>query len=186
MSATANHQTSAASFQEPKPACQILILHEDFPGYSLAVEVCRRIMDQFASELDFDIKCWNLIELGEADCARHAAKTAGLADIILLSIQTPVLPPVFNRWLEDFFADRSKPDGMLALVLAEPDSSRAGRESLLARLEQVAARLGMDFMPLVGGDAAAGMEILPTEDWPASAAPLEISDHPHVRWGLNE
>ena len=41
-------------------------------------------MERFASELDFDIKCWNFIELADPNCARHAAKTASSADIILV------------------------------------------------------------------------------------------------------
>jgi hypothetical protein len=187
MSATAIHQKSAASFEELKPACQILILHEDFPAYTRAVEVCRRIMEQFASELDFDVKCWNFIELADPNCARHAAKTAGVADIILLSMQTPGLPPAFDRWLEDFFAARSRADGALALVLNQPDSSLAALEKLLGRLQQLAGRLGMDFVPLLSGGDAAVMGLLPTEDWSATTVSLEISDRPQFdHWGLNE
>jgi hypothetical protein len=187
MSVTALHQMSAASFEELKPACQILILHEDFPAYTRAVEVCRRIMEQFANALDFDIKCWNFIELADPNCARHAAKTAGAADIILLSMQTPGLPSVLDRWLDVFFAARFRSDGALALVLNEPACSPEALEALLARLEQLAGRLGMDFVPLLPGHTAAVMDILPTEDWPATVMPLEISDRPPSdHWGLNE
>jgi len=90
MRAMPTSKTGAASFEELKPVCQILILHEDFTAYSRAVEVCRRVMERFASELDFDIKCWNFIELADPHCARHAAKSAGASDIILLS---PPKPP---------------------------------------------------------------------------------------------
>ena len=187
MSATAIHRKSAASFEELKPACQILILHEDFAAYTRAVEVCRRLMEQFASELDFDIKCWSFIELAEPDCARHAAKTAGAADIVLLAMPAPGLPAVLERWLDVFFATRFRTDGALALVLNEPDSSPAALEKLLARLEQLAGRLGIDFVPLLSGNEAAVLGILPTEDWPATGVPLEISDRPQAdHWGLNE
>src|ERR1035441_745517 len=51
----------------------------------------------------------------------------------------------------------------LALVLNEPDSSAAALEKLLARLEQLAGRLGMDFVSLLSGNEAAVLGILPTD-----------------------
>lgn len=187
MSASVIRHQRAARFESLKPACQILILHEDFPAYTRAVEACRRIMEQFADELDFDIKCWNFIELADPACARHAAKTAGTADIILLSVQTPELPPVFDQWLTLFFAGRSGTDGALALVLNESDRPPLALKKLLARLEQMAGRMGMDFVPLPAGNEAAFVETLPSEDWSELAVPLQISDHPQAdHWGLNE
>lgn len=165
MSATAIRKKRAASFEELTPACQILILHEDFPAYTRAVEVCRRIMERFASELDFDIKCWNFIELAEPNCARHAAKNASAADIILLSVQLPELPPGFDRWLELAFNSRSKPEGALALVLNEAGHLSAAQEKLQMRLEKLAGRLGMDFLPLVAGHETAIVEMISATDF---------------------
>lgn len=138
----------AASFEELKPACQILILHEDFPAYSRAVELCRRIMARFADELDFDIKCWSLIELADPNSARHAAKTAGAADVILLSVQRTRLPPEFDRWLDAFFIARFKDDGLLALVLNQPSRPLLEIAELCARLKQLAERRDMDFISM--------------------------------------
>jgi hypothetical protein len=161
MRGSAIRRKGAASFEELKPACQVLILHEDFSAYTRAVELCRRVMEQFASEMDFDIKCWNFIELADPNCARHAAKTAGAADIILLSMQT-VQPPVeLDRWLDFFFASRFKTEGVLALVLNRQDSPAGEQEKLLQRLQQLAGRLGMDFILLPLGDDSMAMEMLP-------------------------
>jgi len=109
MRAMPTSKTGAASFEELKPVCQILILHEDFTAYSRAVEVCRRVMERFASELDFDIKCWNFIELADPHCARHAAKSAGASDIILLSMDTAETTTELDRWLADSFTARFRP-----------------------------------------------------------------------------
>lgn len=182
MSATAIRKKGAASFEELKPACQILILHEDFSAYTRAVEVCRRVMEQFASELDFDVKCWNFIELGDPNCARHAAKTAGVADIILLSLQTPRLAAELDRWLDAFPAVRFNDEGALALVLSNVGGSPEALEKLLLRMEQLAGRLGMDFVPLFLGHEAAVVDVPPVE-----APPPEIPDRPAFdHWGLNE
>lgn len=187
MSAAVVPQKCAAGFEELKPACRILILHEDFPAYAHALEVCRRLMQQFAGELDFNIKCWDFIELADPHCARRAAKTAGTADIILLSMNAPALPPVFDRWLDDCFTDRFKADGALALILNEPDNLPAALENLLARLKQLAGRIGMDFVPLLHDRDAAVMKFTPTQDWSATVMPLKISDYPQSdHWGLNE
>jgi hypothetical protein len=159
MRAPAILQTGAASFEELKPACQVLILHEDFSAYSRAVEVCRRVMERFASELDFDIKCWNFIELADPNCARHAAKTASTADIILMSVRTAPLPVEIERWLDSFFATRFQTDGVLALVINGPNGLPFGREELVARLDQLASRLGMDFLSLMSDEDAAAITL---------------------------
>ncbi len=161
MRAPAIRRKDAASFEELKPACQILILHEDFSAYSRAVEVCRRVMERFASELDFDIKCWNFIELVDPNCARHAAKTAGAADIILLSMDTTRLPTELDRWLDFHFASRFKAEGVLALVLNAQDNPPQEFKQLSVRLAQLAGRLGLDFISLHPDDEKSVIEVLP-------------------------
>lgn len=187
MSATVIRQRPEGRPGQPKPACQILILHEDFAAYTQAVEVCRRLMEQFAAELDFNIKCWNFIELTEPNCARHAAKTAAVADILLLSLRTAELPPVFERWLENFFILRSAPDGALALVVNNSENRATSLATVLARLEQMAGLLGMDFVPLLSRETADLDLIVPSETQPVLASPLYLSEQPQFdHWGLNE
>jgi hypothetical protein len=155
MRAMPTSKTGAASFEELKPVCQILILHEDFTAYSRAVEVCRRVMERFASELDFDIKCWNFIELADPNCARHAAKSAGASDVILLSMGAARPNAELDRWLADSFTARFRPEGVLALVLNEPESPPPAREKLMGVLATRARRLGLDFLCLPPDDDGA-------------------------------
>lgn len=152
---------SAASFENLKPACQILILHEDFPCYSFAVEICRSVMERFSSELDFDIKCWNFIELADPNCARHAAKTAGGADLVLVSMRDACPPLEFDRWLDFFFIARFKTGGMLALALNTSENAPSAVEKLELRLKQMAERLGMDFVSLASGKDPASLNLRP-------------------------
>ena len=136
-------------------------MHEDFSAYTRAVEVCRRVMERFASEMDFDIKCWNFIELADPNCARHAAKTAGAADVILLSMLTAQPPVELDRWLDFFFASRFKTEGVITLVLNSQNTPPLEEKKLTQRLEQLAGRLGMDFISLPPGDEVAALEMLP-------------------------
>jgi hypothetical protein len=160
MRSSAIRRKGAASFEELKPVCQVLILHEDFSAYSRAVEVCRRVMERFASEIDFDIKCWNFIELAEPNCARHAAKSAGAADIVLISMRPAQLPLELARWLDFHFIDRFRSEGLLALVLSPAAAPAFDPQNLLARLDSVARRLEMDFISLLPGEEAVVIERL--------------------------
>jgi hypothetical protein len=161
MRATAIPKKGAASFEELKPACQILILHEDFSAYTRAVDVCRRVMERFANELDFDIKCWNFIELVDPNCARHAAKSAGGADLVLLSTHTSQLPVEVDRWLDYYFISRFRADGTFLFVLNSPNGSELALEKCLSRLEISAKRLGMDFISLFSYNDMALMDLQP-------------------------
>jgi hypothetical protein len=162
----------AAGFATSKPACQVLILHEDFSAYGRAVEVCRRLMERFGSDLDFDIKCWNFIELADPNCARHAAKTAGAADIILLSMHTAELPASVEKWLDDSFGARFTAEGVLALVISGAAGPPAGFEQLTLRLRDLATRLGMDFISLLPGSPSPNQS--PELDGAATAAPAPL------------
>jgi len=161
MRAMPTSKTGAASFEELKPVCQILILHEDFTAYSRAVEVCRRVMERFASELDFDIKCGNFIELADPPCARHAAKSAGASDIILLSMDTAETTTELDRWLADSFTARFRPEGVLALVLNHPAGPPSARQKLIGGLESRARRLGLDFLCLPPDDDGTFLNLHP-------------------------
>jgi hypothetical protein len=156
MRASVNRKKSAASFEEMKPVCQVLILHEDFPCYSHAVGVCHRLMERFASELDFSIKCWSFIELADPNCARHAAKNASCADIILFAVGTVGVPAEVERWLRSVSDTRVPADGVVGLIVNNPGGRLPPPEALIGRLEDLALRLRMDFKLLLPGhDAAA-------------------------------
>jgi hypothetical protein len=161
--------------------CQILILCEDFAAYERAVAVCRRGMEQFAGELEFDFKCWNFAELADSVCARNATKAAGTADIILLATNTAELPPVLEGWLAAFPEARFRA-GALVLVGNELDIPAAATETLSKRLGRLAGRSGSDFLSQTPSTPS-----FQDEDWltiavQAEDLPRTANDH----WGLNE
>jgi hypothetical protein len=184
MSATAILE--ANDLTEGPKECQILILYEDLAAYERAVEVCRRMMVQFATELDFDFKCWSFIELTEADCARGAMKIASNADIILLAMHGTELPPVLAGWLAASPQTRFRADGALVLVGNGGESSPANSEMLLTRLEKLAGQAGMDFVPLTAGPVTT-THTFHNEDWLTAATRAEEMERPQFdHWGLNE
>jgi hypothetical protein len=186
MSATAIFQNCAARREEPGGACRILILHEDFATYARAVEVCRRVMAQFADELDFEVKCCSCAELADADCARYTTKVAGAADVILVSLLDARLPEELHDWLDHGFQTRFRVDGVLALVLNNTDVPSAALEQTLLRLNLLAGRLGMDFVSLLASEEFAADE-LPWPRWESLASSREIPERPAPdHWGLNE
>lgn len=143
---------SAASFEELKPVCQVLILHEDYPAYGRAVEACRQMMEQHAAELDFGIKCWNFIELADPNCALHAAKSAAIADVIVFALKSAILPIELERWLSAMALHRGRKQGILGLMPGSPKGMTSG-ETTAARLRALAGHLGLDFqlLPLPAG-----------------------------------
>jgi len=186
MSATAIYQNCAARRDEPDAACRVLILHEDFPTYSRAVEVCRRVMAEFADDLDFEVQCCSCVELADADCARHTAKVAGAADVILVSLQAAHVPEELDDWLDHCFQTRFKADGVLALVLDNTDVPTRALEHTVLRLNLLAGRLGMDFVSLLASEEITPPET-PLPRWESLAGSREIPEQPASdHWGLNE
>jgi hypothetical protein len=134
---------------EVSRTCQILMLCEDFAAYERAADVCWRILVQLADDLDFGFNHWNFIELTDPECARSVRQAANASDVILLSLHSANLPPVAAEWLDAFAGHRLRAEGVLALVLNEPPGSPTAVAKLVARLEQSARELGMDFLSLV-------------------------------------
>ena len=186
MSHTAMFGKAAAGLGDLPQGCQVLILSEDFSAYSRAVQVCRHILDQFGMDMDFDFRCWNFVELIDPACAHSAAKYAGVADIILISTHHIGLTPVLNDWLEALHTSRFRTDGALVLVLNRP-AGHLEMDQLKARMEKLAARLVMDFVPLLPATTDTAWRSEPSENWAMLAARPGMSDLPNPdHWGLNE
>ncbi len=186
MSDTAMIEKAAACLRNISQGCQILILSEDFAAYTRATLVCRRFMDRFGQDVDFDFRCWNFIELADPDCAHNATRYAAIAEIILISVQNPVLPAVLNEWLEALPKARFRADGAL-LLFVSGSANPVELQNLVTRLENLAARLVMDFVPLLPASGESAWHSEPTENWPRLAAEPDVIKPPNPEhWGLNE
>ena len=187
MSDTALIGKAAAYLGEVPQGCQVLILSEDFTAYSRSAQVCRRIMDQMGRHMDFDFRCWTFPELAEPECAHTATNYAASADMIVISPQSASLPKVLNEWLDALHLARFRPIGLLVLVLNQP-APQPEIDRLLSRMENVALRLVMDFMPLLPPTVEkTSWQPQSLEHWEMrlgrpDAEPTRYVDH----WGLNE
>lgn len=167
---------------EKSRTCQILILCEDYAAYERAKEICWRILVQFADDLDFSFSCWKFFELEDAECTHAALRTAKNSDIILLSLHHPDLPTQAEAWLDALAGHRIQGDGLLALVLNEPAQHPFAMQALSSRIDRLAKKLGMDFLPLNPVSTPAHLDHLPS----SLATHGSIGEQNYDHWGLNE
>lgn len=164
--------------------CNFLVLYEDAATHGLAMEVCGGVTGQFKTELPFAFSFWKLKDLNDPVSAHWATEAMTRADIMLFSLSCHDLTPEFSQWLDACARARTKTEGALALVVTEPQGASLAVGSLLSRLQLVAHRLRMDFLPL--------QPLLTDKNIEAPAVPMastpndfqEGADSNH--WGLNE
>lgn len=173
---------TASGPEEVSRTCQILILCEDFAAYERAKDLCWRILVQLADDLDFSFNCWNFYELGEPECTHAALRTAKTSDIILLSLHEPAFPVHAEAWLDALAGHRLHGDGLLALVLNEPQQSSAAVKTLAERVDGLARKLGMDFLLLNQPPEPDAPGTLP----PRPATHGQFGEEQFDHWGLNE
>src|SRR5208282_1900861 len=159
--ATLTHETLSL---EGANSCQFLVLYENAAAHDLAMEVCGGVMARFEPELTFAFSFWKIQDLSDPKSARWAAAAVARADIILFSLPGRDLAPETGRWLDVCVQTRTKAEGALALVVTETAEASLAVGALLSRLQNVAYRLRMDFLPL--------MPPLPDTSLEASAARL--------------
>ena len=164
--------------------CQFLVLYEDAVAHDLAMEVLGGVMARFAAELAFAFSFWKVKDLNDPVSAHWAAEAAARADIILFSLPAHDLTPETSQWLDACIQARTKVEGALALIIAEAPSASLPVRTLLSRLQFVAHRLRMDFLPLLPPSPDTSIEAAAAQ-WPSGVN--ETQEEPGSNhWGLNE
>ena len=164
--------------------CQVLVLCEDALTHEAAMEVCGRLLACFETELAFVFSFWKFGDLDNPASAHWATEAVSRADVILLSLQGRDPAPKAMNWLDTCVQARTKAEGALAVMVTGPYDMGLVVEALLARMQFIAHRLRMDFLPLVPPLPAPGigtsMDSLP-------ALLHETLEEPgNNHWGLNE
>ena len=187
MSDTALFGKAAESLGGVPQGCQVLILSEDFTASDRAVQVCRRIMEQMGQHGEFDFRSWNFSELADPENAHIATKYAAIADMVMVSTQSAVLPTALNHWLDALHQFRFRPVGVLALILNKP-ARPVDVDRLLRRMETTATHLVMDFLPLLPpANEETGWQPQSPENWDMTLGRPDIKNQRDVdHWGLNE
>ena len=187
MSDTTLFGKAAESLGGVPQGCQVLILSEDFTAYNRATHVCRRIMDQMGQHGEFDFRCWNFSELADPENAHIATKYAALADMVIVSTQSAMLPAELHYWLDALHLSRFRPVGVFALILNKP-ARPVDVDRLVRRMESVATHLVMDFLPLLPpANEETGWQPQSPENWDMTLGRPDIKNQRDVdHWGLNE
>ena len=166
--------------------CRIVVVSEDRVAHGRAMETASWLTAQFGEEPGFAFDYWNFKQLAEPTAASDAVKAAALADIILLSAHGNDLPPAVASWLERCRGARTKAEGALALLLAEPFMLSASSGNAIDSLEAFAHRLHMDFLPLMPQPAEQIIRSFRERANAASSVAPDPFDSPSAHWGLNE
>jgi len=164
--------------------CQFLVLYEDAVAHDLALAVCEQLLTRFGSELAFAFSFWKFKDLDAPASAQWAAEAVARADVILFSLQARDPAPAAVNWLDTCARARTKMEGALAVLVTGPRNAGLVIEALLSRMQFIARRLRMDFLPLVppSPDAATETPPQPFLMVPEQAPERVGLDH----WGLNE
>jgi hypothetical protein len=164
--------------------CQFLVLYEDAVAHDTAMEICARLLSHFGADLAFAFSFWTFKELATPVSAHWAAEAVSRADVILLVLQGRDPAPEAVNWLDACARARTKMEGALAVMVASPAAASPMLEPLLSRMQFIAHRLHMDFLPLVPSWSGASREAPPVPLPAALDQAREFAGHDH--WGLNE
>lgn len=168
-------------------ACRVVVVSEDRVAQGRAMETANWLRAQFGEEPVFVFSFWNFKELAEPAAASKAVEAAAHADIILLSAHGNDLPAAVGNWFERCREARTKAEGALALLLAEPFMLSASSGHAIDRLQLFARHLHMDFLPLMPQPAERIIQSFRNRPNIAPAGVTEPFDPPsHNHWGLNE
>lgn len=177
----------AAKILDLPDKCEIIVMYEDVTSRATAIEVCQRLRTQLRNEMQFTFDFWKLKYLGEPELARRASEVAARAEVVLFCTHGGALPPGVESWLQKSIKSRTKADGALVLVLAEPFNVPSASGRLVSSLHAAAQEAHMDFLPLLPRGGKESRSGIPNQRSPRTPAGRVIIDqHPPSHWGINE
>jgi len=167
--------------------CEIIVMYEDTSSRAAAMEVCQRLQTQLQDEMQLNFDFWKFKYLGEPELARRASEAAARAEVVIFCTHGGALPPGVEVWLQDSVKSRTRTDGALVLVLAEPFNPPSGNGRLVSSLQAAADEAHMDFLPLLPqGRRSPNTEISSQSFKAADDAEEVVDQHPPSHWGINE
>src|SRR5258705_9250173 len=136
-------------------------------------------------QLTFDF--WKLKSLGEPELARRASEAAARAEVVIFCTHGGALPPGVESWLQKSIKSRTRRDGALVLVLAEPFNAASTSGRLVSSLHAAAQEAHMDFLPLLPHSGRQPRNSLPgSRSRRTSGGRVVIDQPPPSHWGINE
>ncbi len=169
--------------------CTVAVVYEDGAARDLTIQICEDLAQKFSDDLQFEFSWWRFKYLSDEEIARRAAETTEVADLILVSVNTPEgFSPAVKAWFEEWAARRTA-DGAIALVRTA--SRRLIDDgSVEAYVRRIAERAKLDFLAVSAGGSSADSSDRLSEAFLASGQPaFQEGNKPHFHssgWGINE
>jgi hypothetical protein len=176
-----------ATMMDLTDKCEIIVMYEDISSRAAAMEVCQRLRIQLQDKMQLMFDFWKLKYLGEPELARRASEAAARAEVVIFCTHGGALPPGVESWLQQSIKSRTKADGALVLVLAEPFNTASASGRLVSSLHAAAQEAHMDFLPLLPHGGRQSKSSLPSQKsqrTPGGRGGME--QHPPSHWGINE
>ena len=189
MKPIARPEIESATSSENLEDCRMAVFCDGWLAYETAHQVCQRIVRQLDVDFEFvKFDCWDFSEISRPERHRSALAGAGQADIILVSTRTWEIPDVAFQLLEAVSQQRKVSVGALAWLRSEMAGPAISVATMAMRLEQLARRMGMDFLPLQPvPDEAEAIRGFDSQIWTMAASHNHPAGHSsHEHWGLNE
>src|SRR6058998_2532216 len=177
----------AATSVDLADKCEIIVMYEDMSSRATAMEVCQRLRTQLQHEMQLTFDFWKFKYLGEPELARRASEAAARAEVVIFCTHGGALPPGVDNWLQNSVRNRTKADGALVLVLAEPFNPPGTNRGLVLRLQAAAHEAHMDFLPLLP-HTSRRPAASPAVQRPATTEEAQemLDWRPPSHWGINE
>jgi len=171
---------------DPVDRCNVLVLCDNVAARDKAAGICERLSTQFGDDLPFEFSYWQLGDFTRSTLLRRAVRQCMDADIVIYATHGDDLSFEVKEWIELCAVQRNKRDGALGVLFVEPLSDSAAVGSLLSRLERAAARLRMDFLPMLAIEEEQALNDLTNQAKLMAPFSKGILDEPPSHWGLNE
>jgi hypothetical protein len=170
-----------------------VVLYQDRACRDRALRLCDRIMQELGEGPEFQLACWKFEFLADAELARRAAADAIEADVIIFAAHpADCLSATVADWTATWINRRLGREGMLVALLDLPEDQPSGLTPMHLRLQDLARRAGMDFLPYTApvprNRPQAAFENILRRSQAHSAMLDGILDRaaPVRQWGLNE
>ena len=128
----------------------VAVVYEDTVTRDRAMSVCDGLVQQFWTEVEFEISWWRENYLADSAIARQAGAAAANADLIVFSTHAGgELTAGTTAWIETWLDTRKTREGALIGLIGTADDSIANTDLKHRYLNQIAERGGLDYLSSV-------------------------------------
>jgi hypothetical protein len=138
---------AAKADDESREALRVIIAYEDPLTHYWAMELWGRVGDLIGGG-GICRTAWRISDLAHPGLFAEAVKEAARAHVLVISFRDAgALPPCLCKWVEAWKPRRIGTGGALVALIGVPPQPNAPAGQAYAYLENVARKVGLDFLP---------------------------------------